>query len=163
MNRAPRALAGNNWLARVRPAAFIGGMNLVDARALVSAALGRMNAAYGETVFNEWVLVSLRSDRNAILAYEGPRPEKYKQHSTLDLASMLKELAGQKLGVGDFAFAADAAGTHYDACLRLGASSYLFCNHTLRTMTQIRQSSLWLGAQKHWVELSQKFASDPLE
>ncbi|MBI2511252.1 MAG: hypothetical protein HYV96_04695 [Opitutae bacterium] len=138
-------------------------MNLVDARALVSAALGRMNVTYGETVFNEWVLVSLRADRNAILAYEGPRPEKYKQHFTLDLASMLKELAGQKLGVGDFAFAADATGTHYDACVRLGESSYLFCNHTTRTMTQIRQSPHWLNAQKHWAELSQKFAADPLE
>jgi hypothetical protein len=60
----------NNWLARGAVLPFIGDMNLVDARALVSAALGRMNAAYGETVFNEWVLVSLRADRNAILAYE---------------------------------------------------------------------------------------------
>lgn len=138
-------------------------MNLVDARTLLAAALGRMNATYGETVFNEWVLVSLRSDRNAILAYEGPRPEKYKQHFTLDLASMLKELAGQKLGVGDFAFAADAAGTHYDACIRLGESSYLFCNHTTRTMAQIRQSAHWLNAQKHWAELAERFATDPLE
>jgi len=137
-------------------------MNLVDTRTAVTAALARMNATYGETVFNEWVLVSLRADRNAILAYEGPRPEKYKQHFTLDLASMLKELAGQKLAVGDFAFASDAAGTHYDGCLRLGESSYLFCNHTTRTMTQIRQSPLWLAAQKHWVELSQKFAADAL-
>jgi len=138
-------------------------MNLVDARTAVAAALARMNATYGETVFNEWVLVSLRADRNAILAYEGPRPEKYKQHFTLDLASMLKELAGQKLGVGDFAFAADAAGTHYDACVRLGETSYLFCNHTTRTMTQIRQSPHWLNAQKHWAEVCQKFAADPLE
>jgi hypothetical protein len=137
-------------------------MNLVDARTSVAAALARMNAAYGEPVFNEWVLVSLRADQNAILAYDGPRPEKYKQHFTLDLASMLKELAGQKLGVGDFAFAADAPGTHYDACLRLGESSYLFCNHTTRTMTQIRQSPLWLSAQKSWVELSQLCAADPL-
>jgi hypothetical protein len=138
-------------------------MNLADARTVVSATLARMNSAYGDTVFNEWVLVSIRADRGAILAYEGPRPEKYKQHFTLDLSSMLKELAGQKLGVGDFAFAADAAGTHYDACLRLGDTSYLFCNHTTRTMTQIRQSPLWLAAQKHWAELSQKFAGDSLE
>jgi hypothetical protein len=155
--------ARNNWLARAVRVSLYRLMNLVDARAAVSAALSRMHAVYGETVFNEWVLVSLRADRNAILAYDGPRPEKYKQHFTLDLASMLKELAGQKLGVGDFAFAADATGTHYDACMRLGESSYLFCNHTTRTMAQIRLSPLWLSAQKHWVELSQKFATDPLE
>jgi hypothetical protein len=138
-------------------------MNLADARSLIAAAMGRMNAAYGQPVFNEWVLVSIRADRGAIMAYEGPRAEKYKQQFTLDLGSMLKELAGQKLGVGDFAFASDAAGTHYDACLRLGDSSYLFANHITRTMTEIRDNPLWLNAQKAWVELSHKFAGDPLE
>ena len=137
-------------------------MNLADARTTVTAALGRMNAAYGQPVFNEWVLVSIRADRGAILSYEGPRQEKYKQQFTLDLQTMLKELAGQKLGVGDFAFASDATGTHYDGCLRLGDSSYLFCNHLTRTMREIRESPLWIEAQKPWVELSQKFQSDPL-
>lgn len=137
-------------------------MTLADARTALVATLGRMNAAYGAVVFNEWVLVSIRADNNAILAYDGPRAEKYKQHFTLDLSSMLRELATQKLGVGDFAFASDAPGTHYDACLRMGESSYLFCNHTTRTMTEIRQSPLWLAAQKHWAELSQKVAADPL-
>ncbi|MBA3849570.1 MAG: hypothetical protein C0502_06185 [Opitutus sp.] len=137
-------------------------MNLANARTAVAAALGRMNAAYGQPVFNEWVLVSLRADRGAILAYEGPRQEKYKQQFTLDLQTMLKELSGQKLGVGDFAFASDAAGTHYDACLRLGESSYLFCNHLTRTMREIRENPLWIEAQKPWVELSQKFLADPL-
>ena len=138
-------------------------MNLADARPVIVSAFSRMNAAYGEPVFNEWVLVSIRSDRGAIMAYDGPRAEKYKQQFTLDLSSMLKELAGQKLGVGDFAFASDAVGTHYDACLRLGETSYLFANHITRTMAEIRQSPLWLAAQKPWVELSQKFGADPLE
>lgn len=138
-------------------------MNLAAARPLIAAALARMNSAYGQAVFNEWVLVSLRADRGAIMAYEGPRAEKYKQQFTLDLGSMLKELAGQRLGVGDFAFASDAAGTHYDACLRLGDSSYLFANHLTRTMAEIRDNPLWLNAQKSWAELSQKFAADPLE
>jgi hypothetical protein len=138
-------------------------MNLAEARDTVAAALTKMNQAYGQPVFNEWVLVSLRADRGAILAYEGPRAESYKQQFTTDVASMLKELAGHKLGVGDFAFATAAHGTHYDACLRLGDSSYLFCNHTTRTMTEIRATTTWLAAQRLWVELSQKFAADPLE
>lgn len=138
-------------------------MNLADARVTVASALTRMNLAYGQPVFNEWVLVSLRADRGAILAYEGPRAESYKQQFTFDMASMLHELATQKLSVGDFAFAATAHGTHYDACMRLGESSYLFCNHTTRTMTEIRQSTTWLAAQKIWAELSQKFAADLLE
>lgn len=138
-------------------------MNLADARTAVITALGRMNAAYGQPVFNEWVLVSLRADRGAILGYEGPRAESYRQKFTSDIASMLQELAGQKLSVGDFAFAVSAHGTHYDACLRLGESSYLFCNHTTRSMAEIRQSTVWLAAQKVWVGLSQQFAADPLE
>lgn len=138
-------------------------MHLAAARDAVAAALTKMNQAYGQTVFNEWVLVSLRADRGAILAYEGPRAENYKQQFTFDVASMLREIAGQKLSVGDFAFATAAQGTHYDACLRLGESSYLFCNHTARTMAEIRSSTTWLAAQKPWVELSQKFAADPLE
>lgn len=138
-------------------------MNLVDARTAVVTACTRMNAAYGQPVFNEWVLVSLRADRSAILAYDGPRPEKFKQQFTLDLSSMLNELASQKLRIGDFAFANDAGGTHYDACLRAGESTYLFANHLTRTMNEIRANPTWLHAQKAWAELSQKFLSDPVE
>lgn len=138
-------------------------MNLAAARNAVASALTKMNLIYGQPVFNEWVLVSLRADRGAILAYDGPRAESYKQQFTFDVASLLHELASQKLSVGDFAFAIAAHGTHYDACLRLGDSSYLFCNHTTRTMVDIRASTTWLAAQKPWVELSQKFAADPLE
>jgi hypothetical protein len=138
-------------------------MNLADARSATTAAFARMNVAYGEPVFNEWVLVSLRAEGSAILAYDGPRPEKFKQQFTLDLASLLKEIATQKLGVGDFAFASDAAGTHYDACMRVGVSTYLFANHLTRTMTGIRANPMWLHAQKAWAELSQKFLAEPLE
>ncbi len=137
-------------------------MTLAEARDAIHTALARANAAYGQPLFNEWVLVSLRADRGAILSYDGPRAESYKKQFTHDMASMMKELAGHKLVVGDFAFAAEAHGTHYDGCMRVGATSYLFCNHTQRTMTEIRQSPLWLNAQKHWVELSQTVSSDPL-
>lgn len=137
-------------------------MHLTDARSTISHAFARMAVAYGEPVFNEWVLVSLRAGGGAILAYDGPRAEKYKQQFTLDLGSMLRELAEHKLGVGDFAFATDAAGTHYDGCLRLGENSYLFANHVTKTMQEIRSSPLWLQAQKPWVELSERFAADPL-
>ena len=59
--------------------------------------------------------------------------------------------------------ASDAAGTHYDGCLRLGEASYLFCNHLTRTMTEIRANPAWLTAQRPWAELAARFASDPLE
>lgn len=138
-------------------------MTLADARTAIIAALGRMNAAYASTVFDEWVLVSLRPERGAILAYQGPRAESYKRQFTLDLASMLAEMSGHKLVVGDFLFAAEAHGTHYDACLRLGETSYLFCNRTNGTMNDIRLSSRWREAQIPFAALSEKFRADPLE
>ncbi|MDP1579838.1 MAG: hypothetical protein Q8M02_06140 [Candidatus Didemnitutus sp.] len=138
-------------------------MTLADARVAILSSLARVNAAYGQPLFNEWVLVALRADRGSILAYDGPRAESYQKQFRLDMASMMKELASQKLGIGDFVFAAEAHGSHYDSCMRIGATSYLFCNHTQRTMTELRQSPLWLNAQKHWVKLSQVVSADPLE
>jgi len=137
-------------------------MTLADARPVILAALGRMNAAYAAPVFDEWVLVAFKPERGTLLAYEGPRPDTYKPQFTGDLLAMREELAGQKLGVGDFAFAAGAAGTQYDACLRLGDNSYLFLNHTARTMGDIRQNPRWREAQVHFAALSEKFRNDPL-
>lgn len=138
-------------------------MTLADAHPLISQTLARMHAAYGAPVFNEWVLISHRGQAGAITAYDGPRLESYRQQFTRDLASMLAELAQQKLGIGDFAFADTAEGTHFDACIRLGATSFLFCNNTHGTMKEIRANPLWLHAQKPWVDLCEKFAADPLE
>ncbi len=52
------------------------------------------------------------------------------------------------MAVGDFAFAQDAKGTGFDACIRLGPTSYLFCNNTSKSMEEIRKSPLWLAAQE---------------
>lgn len=72
-------------------------------------------------------------------------------------------MTGKQLAIGDFEFAPDATGTHFDACLRLGSASYLICNHTTKSMAQIRLSPKWLAAQKPFVELSGRFPADPLE
>ncbi len=137
-------------------------MNLADAHTHILTAFDRMNAAYGEPVFDEWVLASMRAEGGSILSYTGPRAENYKQSFRRDVQTMLTELAGQKLAVGDFIFADSAHGTHYDGCLRLGPSAYLFCNHTKRTMTEIRQHPLWREAQQSWAQLGHKFMADPL-
>ncbi len=138
-------------------------MNLADARLAVQAAVARMNALYHQTLFDEWVLVSINPERGTILAYSGPRAEIYKRTFAIDLQPLRAELDGRKLAVGDFAFAAGAAGTQHDACLRLGAAGYLFCNNTAKTMDEIRTSPFWRDAQKPFVELSEKFRADPLE
>lgn len=122
-----------------------------------------MNAAYGQPVFDEWVLVKLASEQGAILSYHGPRAESYQRQFKSDVAPLQTELAERHMAIGDFAFVTDATGTRHDACIRLGESAYLFCNHTTKTMAEIRSEPLWLQAQKPFADLSDKFRHDPLE
>ncbi len=138
-------------------------MNLESARSLITAALGRMNALYSQTVFDEWVLISLQPDAGGILAYHGPRAESFRKQFADDVAPLYAELAGKRLEVGDFEFAPAAAGTRFDACLRVGAASYLIANHTGKSMAEIRRDPRWLQAQKAFMDLSNRFRTDPLE
>lgn len=138
-------------------------MNLADARSAVILALGRMNALYQKPLFDEWILVKLARTQGAILAYEGPRVESYQRRFKTDIAPLQVEIEGRKMAVGDFEFAPNAHGAHFDACLRLGPAAYLFCNHTTKSMTEIRQDPLWLEAQKPFVALGNEFRGDPLE
>jgi hypothetical protein len=138
-------------------------MNLADARSAIILALGRMNTLYRQPLFDEWVLVKLARESGAILAYEGPRKETYQRRFKTDIAPLQVEIEGRKMAVGDFEFAPNAHGAHFDACLRLGPAAYLFCNHTTKSMTDIRKDPHWLAAQKPFVELATQFREDPLE
>lgn len=138
-------------------------MNLDSARSLITAALARMNALYNQKVFDEWVVISLQPDRGGILAYHGPRAESFRKEFADDVAPLYAEMAGKHLEVGDFEFAPAAAGTRYDACLRVGAASYLIANHTGKSMAEIRGDPRWLQSQKAFLDLSSRFRADPLE
>ena len=137
-------------------------MNLDAARSAIIPALGRMNALFNKPLFDEWVLVKLAAEQGAILAYSGPRAETYQRHFKDDMVPLRTELEQQHLAVGDFAFVQDASGTRFDACIRLGTAGYLFCNHTTKSMADIRQDPLWLEAQKPFARLSELFRNDPL-
>lgn len=137
-------------------------MTLEEAKSVITLTLGRMNAVYSQTVFDEWVLVSLRRDGGAILAYQGPRAENYQRQFAADVQPLRSVMAERDLNVGDFEFAHDGAGTRFDACLKTGPASFLFCNNTKKSMTEIRQSPLWLEAQKSFAALSVKFQADAL-
>ena len=138
-------------------------MNLIDARSAAILALGRMNALYNKPVFDEWVMVKLASEQGAILAYDGPRADSYQRKFKEDIVPLRAELELQHLAVGDFAFVQDATGTRFDACIRLGQAAYLFCNHTTKSMADIRRDPLWREAQKPFAQLSELFRTDPLE
>ena len=138
-------------------------MNLTDARTAVLLALGRMNTLYQKPLFDEWVLVKLARSEGAILAYQGPRAESYQRRFKTDIAPLQVEIEGRKMAVGDFEFAPNAHGAHFDAVIRLGAAAYLFCNNTTKSMTDIRQDPLWREAQKPFADLATSFRENPLE
>jgi len=137
-------------------------MTLEAAKTLITAALGRMNALYSKTVFDEWVILSLEAAQGRILAYTGPRAERFQRDFRADVGPLRAEMAGKHFAVGDFEFAPEATGTRYDVCLGIGGSSYLICNHTGKSMAEIRKDPHWLEAQKAFVEMSEKFRADPL-
>jgi hypothetical protein len=138
-------------------------MNLSDASSAIILALGRMNALYNKPVFDEWVLAKLASEQGAILFYQGPRAETYQRKFKEDIVPLRTEMEERHMAVGDFAFVPEASGTRFDACIRLGPASYLFCNNIEKSMAELRQNPLWLEAQKPFVALSAKFRTDPLE
>ena len=137
-------------------------MNLPDAHVIVLQTFARMKTLYGQPVFNEWILVKLARESGAVLAYDGPRADEYQARFKKDIAPLLAEMEARKMAVGDFEFIRNGDGTHYDACVRIGPAAYLFCNHTTKTMSDIRRDPKWLAAQEPFVELCAKFRSDPL-
>lgn len=137
-------------------------MDLAAARTHIQAALTRMNVAYGQPVFDEWAVLGLGGN-SGVHAYSGPRPDQFRRNMPDDAAPLRAEAAAQPSGVGDIVFALEAGGTRYDAFVRLGESSYLVCNHTARTMAEIRTNPGWLNAQPVLFELGEKFRTDPLD
>ena len=137
-------------------------MDLATARQHIEGALARMAALYGRPVFDEWAVLSPAAKHGGVLAYAGPRVESFRPHVAADAAPLRELTAGRPFAEGDFEFAPAAGGTRYDALLKLGANSFLICNHTGKTMADIRADARWLKAQKEFLELSEKFRADPL-
>ena len=142
--------------------AFLAHMDLATARQHIQASLERMNALYGKPVFDEWAVLSLAAKHGGLLAYHGPRVESFRASVPGDAKPLRVLTAGRSFAEGDFEFAPEAPGTRYDALMKVGAASFLVCNHTGRTMVEIRADPRWLKAQTVFVELSEKFRADPL-
>ena len=138
-------------------------MNLEAAKSHITAAFARMNALYGKAVFDEWTIVSLQGEQGGILCYTGPRGESFRRQFATDIVPLRSEMAGRRFAVGDFEFTAEGAGTRFDACVRIGEASYLLCNHTGKSMVEIRGDPRWLQAQKAFVDVSERFRRDALE
>ena len=137
-------------------------MDLAAARQHIQKSFSRMDALYLRPLFDEWAILSLEA-KQGVLAYFGPRPESFRQTFPEDVEPLRTMLAGRPFDPGEFEFASDAGGTRYDACLKIGKTSFLVCNHTTREMAEIRRDPKWLNAQSAFFELCEKFRSDPLE
>lgn len=136
-------------------------MDLDTARQQIQSSFARMDALYLRPVFDEWAILSA-GGKPGILAYTGPRGESFRRQLPADAEPLRTMMAGRALADGDFEFATEASGTRYDACMKIGAASFLVCNHTARDMAEIRQDPKWLKAQAVFVALSEKFRDDPL-
>ncbi len=137
-------------------------MTLDEAYSLIRASMDQMNARYGNTVFDEWVVVSLHESGGRILHYHGPRRDDFQKNFGPDLDSLRADLTGREFGIGDFEFARHAGGTHFDAFLVLGRGFYLICNNTRSSMDVITKDPRWLAAQVPFVELSDKVRAHPI-
>jgi hypothetical protein len=137
-------------------------MDLDTARRHIESAIARMQACYLQPVFDEWAILSLHPKSGGVVAYQGPRAEVFRRNVPQDAEPLRALSSGREFAEGDIEFVPDAADTRYDAFMKIGAASYLVLNHTVKTMTQIRADSKWLGAQAILFELSEKFRADPL-
>ncbi len=136
-------------------------MDLPTARQNIETSIARMDAAYGQPLFDEWAILS-SSSQPGLLAYSGPRAHRFGRDVADDAQPLLKIIAGREFHPGDFDFATEAAGTLFDACMMLGPTTYLVCNHTTRALADLRRDPKWLKAQPTFFALSEKFRADPL-
>lgn len=137
-------------------------MNIDTASQHIKACRDQMDALYQKPVFDEWVVLRLRQGRVEIMAYTGPRAEKFRTELHRDSAPLMSQMQGNYYGVGDFEFVDNAGSSRYDACIRMGQNIYLLCNNTYGTMAVLRQDPRWREAQKPFVDLTEKFRADPL-
>ena len=121
-----------------------------------------MRSVYGSPVFDEWMILTQGGESGGVPAYEGPRSETFRRQLVTDAAPLRALTENSSLEIGDFEFAQEATGSRHDVVMRVGAASYLVCNHTAKSMAEIRADPRWRKAQAAFFELSEKFRGDPL-
>ena len=138
-------------------------MNLAAAAKHLKACRERMDTLYLKPVFDEWVVVRFIDRKADVLSYVGPRSDKFTNQLHRDSAPLFAEMSGKHYEVGDFEFVDGAGGSRFDACVRLGETTYLLCNNTYGSMAELRQDPRWREAQKPFVDMTERFRMDPFE
>lgn len=137
-------------------------MNLTETMQAIRACASQMSALYGQTVFDEWVVVSLQEPQPRVLGYVGPRAEVFAKNFSRDLGGLRASLLNGKHQIGDFDFARHAAGTSFEAFMALGDGRYLICNNTQSSMDEIAKNPRWLSAQVPFADLSERVCAGSL-
>lgn len=137
-------------------------MNLTETMSAVRDCAARMNAQYGQQVFDEWAVVSLAQQQARVLGYVGPRNDEFLKHFANDLGPLRLALMTGRYQPGDFEFARENTGTKFEAFMALGEGLYLICNNTQSSMNQIARNPKWLSAQVPFAELGDKLRANPL-
>lgn len=137
-------------------------MTIDQAIALVKTTAARMNELYKKTVFDEWAVVALMPGKIVLLGYIGPRKEGFQKSFLDDTKELRAQFRANQYNVGDFEFARHGHGTKAEAFVMIGDDIYLVCNNTNLSMTDIAGDPLWLSAQGPFMEMSERFRSEPL-
>lgn len=137
-------------------------MTLDQVTKQIQSCAQKMNDRYGQTVFDEWAIVSLIQHKARILAYAGPRNDAFLKNFADDLGALRAELLESKYVIGDFEFARHGVGTGFEAFMVLGEGLYLICNNTKASMNEIAKDPRWLNAQVPFAEFSEKIRANPL-
>lgn len=159
---AESACYGSGKLIVSAAGAKKGNMTLDEAIQVVRTHIGRMNELYGRTVFDEWAIVVILGEKGRVLHYEGNRREDFRRNFAQDAQYFASELRDPGQHLGDFSFARHGTGTRFDAYLIVGEGLYVLSNNTASSMSEISQDPRWLSAQVPFVEMSDRFRSEPL-
>jgi len=128
----------------------------------IRTAFVRMDAFYGRTVFDEWAVLSVEGSKVSVLAYEGPRADRFASELHKDLIQLRNDNAGQPREAGAFGFTRTGEGSAIDACIVLGAGLFLVCNNTQVSVSELAQDPSWRRAQVPFADLAEVFRHHPL-
>ena len=139
-------------------------MNLSTAIDRIQRSFEKMKEAFGRPVFDEIAIIKMVGSRLSLEFYNGPREAEFLDDFADDSQALRRELMADGTGDGgEFSFTREGDGAATDAYICLGVNTYLFCNHTEKSMKEISDDPSWVGAQGEFLNLSQVFTVDPLE
>lgn len=137
-------------------------MRIDQAKDQIRSCAEQMNQRFKNIVFDEWAVVAIRAGKLQVLEYAGPRPREFRTQFLRDAGGLRAGLVAGRHQPGYFEFSHTGAGTGFESFMAVGKDTYLIWNNTAKSMDNIAEDPRWLSAQVPFVELVDRFCSDPL-